>query len=210
MAVFTDHLFDYIETFTISCLRDGGGYSQDVHDFGITDLKDGEAQFGLATVEGVKNYVKEKSPKVPTNLPVYILEWHSGIDSGGVQHPTEEEKQVNIDVIKEVQEIKDGAYLLYLKTGNGRLLPVGSMNGSGEYTFIDTSDSWGAFPIYTIRYTEIEYQGHISATYYQDKDTHVSPEFDDTSWAAPSMIAVADYVEKKLSEFSAIDSEVLL
>ena len=155
----------------------------------IITLTDGTT-YDLGRVRGEKGETGEKGDM--GEIPVYILEWHDGADSGGVVHPTDEEKQANIDTIKKVRSLEAGAYILYLKLDGGKLLRADTIRDDRfmfECTFLDPYDADGLLSAYKIFYSPFEITGDYKQTYSRE---------------------IVEYVERKLGEYLEIDSEVLL
>lgn len=136
-------------------------------------------------------------------VPVFVLKWYEGTDSSGNEHPTEEEKQTNIDIIKQVRNLSRGAYNLYLDIGAGVWLPVLYIHDN-EFLFMNP-DTEGDFPVYTIFYRSTS----LGSSYRQDKTYHIASTFDENSHAAPSMVAVANYVDDRLAEFPILEYNIV-
>lgn len=157
---------------------------------------------------------KGKLSEASSNIPVYILNWYGTLGEDGEWSLTDEEKQANIEVIKEILDLEKDAYILYLETDGG-LLPSGSFKVSrgGKYnktffaSFIDSSNAQGDFPVYTIRYSEAIATG--KGTYNQECENHVGAVFDEDSFAVPTMAAVAAYIDEKLKNLGLVEGNRL-
>ena len=70
---------------------------------------------------------------------VFVLNWSSGLDAQGVQHPTEEEKQIIVDTLSQIKTMQAGTYEILLNV-NDRYLPYITYDGSSLLVFRNDFD----------------------------------------------------------------------
>lgn len=125
------------------------------------------------------------------SIPTYTLLW-------GVEAETVREQ--NFAVINQIRDLAVGSYLLYLQIGAATRLTAYEIRQGDTFkvSFRGTWDS-ESDSIYEIR------AGSTIRTYDQERYDIPAAQFDPTSYAAPSMIGTAEYINTRIGTTGNLD-----
>lgn len=122
---------------------------------------------------------------------VFVLNWSSGLDAQGVQHPTDEEKQIIVDTLTQIKTMQVGTYEILLNV-NGRYLPYITYDNS--YTLVFRDDADIDIPMrYEIYAPSVELYKQVASSYTEEEN------YDANGLLPASMRLTAKYIDEQIT-----------